>query len=243
MHLLGPASTLARHVVERTPGRARASIRMASGGAMIRVDHGAKNALQTLLQHALDVGKSDSLDSLITHLPKILPDAGKSSLSSVIHSLLRHAGYSWDSNRVWLTAAPHEKSELRATAGPTTSRPAAPRVAMQQLPTDLEHDAGAATEATRAADAARPPAPRVMATTAPGPLDRLGARGSGWGSVARPLGACFICELVRTDVVQYRALRCTQPHPLLTRGPSLLTTAVLGHARPQRTGARTCVWS
>jgi len=51
---------------------------------MIRVDHGAKNALQTLLQHALDVGKSDSVDSLITHLPKILPDAGKSSLSTVV---------------------------------------------------------------------------------------------------------------------------------------------------------------
>ena len=162
-----------------------------------------------MLQLALEDAKSDSVDSLITHLPKILPDAGKSSLSSVVESLLRHAGYSWDSNRVWLTAAPHEKSELRATAGPTTSRPAAPRVAMQQLPADLEHDAGTATEATRATDAARPPAPRVMATTAPGPLDRLGARGSGWGSVARPLGTCFICELVRTDVVQYRALRCT----------------------------------
>ena len=103
---------------------------MASGAAMIRVDSGAKNALQTLLQHALDVAKSDSVDSLITHLPKILPDAGKSSLSSVIHSLLRHAGYSWDSNRVWLTASPHEKSERRATAGPTTSRATAPRVAM-----------------------------------------------------------------------------------------------------------------
>ena len=177
---------------------------------MIRVDNGAKNALQTLLQHALDVGKSDTVDSLIAHLPNILSTAGKSSVSCVIHSLLRHAGYSWDSNRVWLTAAPHEKAERRATAGPTTSRPAAPRVAMQQLPTDLEHDAGTAT---RAADAARPPAPRVMATTAPGTLDRLGARGSGWGSVARPLGTCFICELVRTDVVQYRALRCTQPHP------------------------------
>ena len=130
VHLLGPASTLARHVVERTPGRARASSRMASGAAMIRVDSGAKNALQTLLQHALDVAKSDSVDSLIAHLPKILPDAGKSSLSSVIHSLLRHAGYSWDSNRVWLTASPHEKSERRATAGPTTSRATAPRVAM-----------------------------------------------------------------------------------------------------------------
>ena len=45
---------------------------MASGGDKIRVDSGAKNALQTLLQHAMDVAKSDSVDSLIAHLPKIL---------------------------------------------------------------------------------------------------------------------------------------------------------------------------
>ena len=105
----------------------------------------------------------------------------------MIDSLLRHAGYSWDSNRVWMTATRQEKAERCATAGPTTSEPAAPRFAMQQLPTDLEHDAGGTTtiEATRAADVARPPAPRVMETTAPTTLDRLGARGSGYGSVVR----------------------------------------------------------
>ena len=160
---------------------------MASGGVKIRVDNGAKNALQTLLQHAMGVAESDTIDPLIAHLPKILSTSGKAGVSCVLHSLLRHAGYSWDSNRVWMTATRQEKAERCATAGPTTSQPAAPRFAMQQLPTDLEHDAGGTTttEATRAADAARPPAPRVMETTAPTTLDRLGARGSGYGSVVR----------------------------------------------------------
>ena len=130
----------------------------------------------------------------------------------MIEVLLRQAGYSWDSNRVWLTAVPDKKAERRATAGPTTSRAATPRVAMQQLPSNLEHDAGTPTEATRAADAARPPAPRVMATTAPETLDQLGSRGSGWGSVARPLGKCFICELVPTSysigLVHARHMHC-----------------------------------
>ena len=45
-------------------------------------------------------------------------------------------------------AAPDKKAERRATAGSTTSRLATPRAAMQQLPTNLEHDAGTPTEAT-----------------------------------------------------------------------------------------------
>ena len=66
---------------------------MASGGVKIRVDNGAKNALQTLLQHAMGVAESDTLDPLIAHLPKILSTSGKAGVSCVLHSLLRHAGY------------------------------------------------------------------------------------------------------------------------------------------------------
>jgi len=88
---------------------------------MIRVDIGVKNALQTLLQHELDVGENGTVDPLIAHLPRLQPVAGKSrSQSFMIEVLLRHAGYSWDSSRVWLTAAPDKKAERRATAGPTT---------------------------------------------------------------------------------------------------------------------------
>lgn len=116
----------------------------------------------------------------------------------MIEVLLRQAGYSWDSTRVWLTAIPDKKVERRATAGPTTSRPATPRAVMQQLPTNLEHDAGTPTEATRAADAARPPEPGVMASTAPETLERLGPRGS--GSVARPLED-FFDELPSLDTL------------------------------------------
>ena len=79
---------------------------------------------------------------------------------------------------------------------------------MQQLPTNLEHDAGTPTEATRAADAARPPEPGVMATTAPETLDRLGPRGS--GSVARPLEEGFFDELVSTSYSIEPHLPC--PH-------------------------------
>ena len=126
------------------PGDARQgeiSSSMASGGAPIRVDIGVKNALQTLLQHEPDVGENGTVDPLIAHLPKLKPEAGKSrTLGLMIEVLLRQAGYSWDSNRVWLTAVPDKKAERRATAGPTTSRPATPRVAMQQLPSNLEHD-------------------------------------------------------------------------------------------------------
>ena len=80
---------------------------------MIRADNGVKNALQTLLQHALDVAESGTVDSLVAHLPNILPATGKSSVNCVIQSLLHHAGYSWDSSRVWLTATPDEKAERR----------------------------------------------------------------------------------------------------------------------------------
>ena len=125
----------------------------------------------------------------------------------MIEVLLRQAGYSWDSTRVWLTAIPDKKVERRATAGPTTSRPATPRAVMQQLPTNLEHDAGTPTEATRAADAARPPEPGVMASTAPETLERLGPRGS--GSVARPLED-FFDELVSTSYSIEAHLPC--PH-------------------------------
>ena len=104
---------------------------MASGGARVRVDDSVKHALQTLLQHAIDVGDNDTIDPLIAHLPKLKPEAGKSrTLSWMIEVLLRHAGYSWDSSRVWLTAAPDKKAERRATAGPTTSRAATPRAVM-----------------------------------------------------------------------------------------------------------------
>ena len=41
---------------------------MASGGTKIRVDIGVKNALQTLLQHAIDVGENGAIDPLIAHL-------------------------------------------------------------------------------------------------------------------------------------------------------------------------------
>jgi len=183
---------------------------------MIRVDTGVKNALTTLLQHAIDVGDNGTIDPLIAHLPKLKPGAGKSrTISWMVEVLLRQAGYSWDSNRVWLTAVPDKKAERRATAGPTTSRAATPRVAMQQLPSNLEHDAGTPTEATRAADAARPPEPGVMATTAPETLERLGPRGS--SSVARPLEECFFDELVSTSY-------SIEPHlPWPTRGPSALS--------------------
>ena len=181
---------------------------MASGGTKIRVDIGVKNALQTLLQHAIDVGENGAIDPLIAHLPKLQPEAGKSnSIGLMIEVLLRQAGYSWDSTRVWLTAIPDKKVERRATAGPTTSRPATPRAVMQQLPTNLEHDAGTPTEATRAADAARPPEPGVMASTAPETLERLGPRGS--GSVARPLED-FFDELVSTSYSIEAHLPC--PH-------------------------------
>jgi len=142
----------------------------------------------------------------------------------MIEVLLRHAGYSWDSSRVWLTAAPDKKAERRATAGPTTSRAATPRVAMQQLPSNLEHDAGTPTEATRAADAARPPEPGVMASTAPETLERLGPRGS--GSVARPLEESFFDELVSTSY----SIEPHLPWPH-TWAQCSLTTAVLGHAQ------------
>ena len=184
------------------------SSRMASGGTMIRVDIGVKNALQTLLQHALDDAENGTNDPLIAHLPKILPDAGKSNVGCVVKALLRHAGYSWDSNRVWLSATPDEKAERRATTAPNSSRPATPRAAMQQLPTNLEHDAGTQTEATRAADAARPPEPAGMASTAPEKLDQLGPLGS--GSVARPLEESFFDELVSTSYSIEPHLPC--PH-------------------------------
>ena len=194
------------------PGNARQreiSSSMASSCPAIRVDVGVKNALQTLLQHAIDVGENGAIDPLIAHLPKLKPEAGKSrTLGLMIEVLLRQAGYSWDSNRVWLTAAPDKKAERRATAGPTTSRAATPRVAMQQLPSNLEHDAGTPTEATRAADAARPPEPGVMASTAPETLDQLGPRGP--GSVARPLEESFFDELVSTSYSIEPHLPC--PH-------------------------------
>ena len=104
---------------------------MASGGGRVRVDDSVRHALQTLLQHALDDTENDTVDPLIAHLPKVQPEAGKSgSLSFMIEVLLRHAGYSWDTDRVWLTAAPDKKAKRRATAGPTTSRAATPRAVM-----------------------------------------------------------------------------------------------------------------
>lgn len=51
------------------------SSRMASGGTKIRVDIGVKNALQTLLQHAIGVGENGAIDPLIAHLPKLQPEA------------------------------------------------------------------------------------------------------------------------------------------------------------------------
>ena len=71
---------------------------MASGGAPIRVDIGVKNALQTLLQHEPDVGENGTVDPLIAHLPRLQPVAGKSRSQSFMIDVLRHAGYSWDSN-------------------------------------------------------------------------------------------------------------------------------------------------
>ena len=99
---------------------------------------------------------------------------------------------------------------------------------MQQLPTNLEHDAGTPTEATRAADAARPPEPGVMASTAPETLDRLGPRGS--GSVARPLEECFFDELVSTSYsiephlpCPHTWAQCSPHHPVQCTSGSLVS--------------------
>ena len=40
---------------------------------MIRVDIGVKNALQTLIQHALDDAENGTTDPLIAHLPRYCP--------------------------------------------------------------------------------------------------------------------------------------------------------------------------
>ena len=166
----------------------------AAGTVLIRVDSGVKHALQTLLQVGLDGARTDEQARLVAHLPKILPDKGHKGVGCVVGALLRHAGYNWskDGGKIWLTANPEERAEHRRPAGPSTSRAAEPRAtALQQLPINLEHEAGATnTEATRAADAARPPPPRVMPTVqADKELDKLRVLGSGWGAVARPLGA------------------------------------------------------
>ena len=188
-------------------------------------------------RHCFSTRSTTQRMALTTHSSRTCrrycPTLESLNVGCVVKALLRHAGYSWDSNRVWLSTTPDEKAERRATTAPNSSRPATPRDEMQQLPTNLEHDAGTPTEATRAADAARPPEPAGMASTAPETLDQLGPLGS--GSVARPLEESFFDELVSTSYSIEPHLPCphtwTQCSPHHSR-PWTRSAVVLGRIPP-----------
>ena len=180
-----------------------------------RVSTAIHHVLQTIVQHAAEAfhDKLKPLSSVLCTL-ELSGVNWNSNPGVIVAALLRAAGLAWNSTgkKLWRRADPAETIEWRQPAASHggSLRPAAPRAttlggigAAAGLQHDPESGSAASARAQRAAEAARPSAPRALELVAPAAVDRL-ARGSGWGNVPRPLARCCMAEQSSLDGLQPR---------------------------------------
>ena len=210
----------------RAGGDAEAGAEDAEKGKQVRVSLPVKHVLQTILQHAAEAfgDKTNELSDVLVSINNdpLRKINWNSNPGNVIEALLYAVGLGWSSRgkRLWRRAEPSEAIEWRPPQQGRSLRPAAPRATtLDALHGDeLQHEATAAGAGTaaaqRAAEAARPAPPRVLERVRPEASDRL-KRGSGWGSVPRPLARCCIVEQASLDslvlIGQEHALTCGAP--------------------------------
>ena len=189
----------------REAGDAEAGAEGSGNSTKATVSFPVKHVLQTILQHAAEAfgDKTKELSDVLNPInnPKLREVHWHSSPGNVIEALLYAVGLEWSScgKRLWRRAEPSEAIEWRPPQKGRSLRPAAPRAttldAIDDI--DLQHDAhsGAAGSrgAQRAAEAARPGAPRALELAKPEAADNL-KRGSGWGNTPRPLARRCIAE-------------------------------------------------
>jgi len=196
--------------VNREVGDAEAGAVVAEKCRKVRVSLSVVSVLQTILQHAAEAFAdkttelSDVLSPINSHLLREIN--WHSNPGNVVEALLHACGLGWSTcgKKLWRRAEPTEVIEWRPPAKGGSLRPAAPKAttlgALDDI--DLQHDAhsGAAGSrgAQRAAEAARPPAPRALELVKPDAVDNL-KRGSGWGNTPRPLQRCCIAEQPNLD--------------------------------------------
>jgi len=207
----------------RTDADAEGGAALAEKRIKVRVSLQVVSLLQMVLQHAAEAfaDKTTELSDVLTPInnPKLREVNWHSNPGNVIEALLHAAGLGWSScgKKLWRRAEPTEVIEWRPPQKGRSLRPAAPKATTLGALDDigLQHDAhsGAAGSrgAQRAAEAARPPAPRALELVKPDAVDSL-KRGSGWGNTPRPLSHCCIAEQPNLDclvlLVQEHARSC-----------------------------------
>jgi hypothetical protein len=210
----------------REAGNAEAGASASGKSTKATVSYPVLALLQTILQHSVETfaDKSMELSYVLTPInnPELRKVNWKSNPGNVIEALLHACGLGWSpcGTKLWRRADPTKVIEWRPPQKGRSLRPGAPRATtLDALDDDeLQHDAGAARVGTaaaqRAAEAARPAPPRVLERVRPEASDRL-KRGSGWGSVPRPLASCCIVEQASLDslvlIGQEHALTCGAP--------------------------------
>eukprot|EP00900_Chrysochromulina_parva_P017205 jgi/Chrpa1/25486/Chrysochromulina_OHIO_Genome00025713-RA len=210
----------------REAGEAEAGAAASGNSTRATVSHAVLASLQTILQHAAETfgDKATELSGVLIPInnPILREINWNSNPGNVVAALLHACGLAWSTcgTKLWRRADPTKVIEWRPPAKTRSLRPAAPRATtLDALDDDeLQHDAGAAgvgtAAAQRAAEAARPAPPRVLERVRPEASDRL-KRGSGWGSVPRPLARCCIVEQASLDslvlIGQEHALTCGAP--------------------------------
>ena len=210
----------------REAGDAEAGAAAAGKSTKATVSHPVLAVLQTILQHAAEAfgDKTKELSDVLVSINNdpLRKINWNSNPGNVIEALLHAVGFGWsaDGTKLWRRADVTEVIEWRQRDKYRSLRPAAPRATtLDALHGDeLQHEATAAGAGTaaaqRAAEAARPAPPRVLERVRPEASDRL-KRGSGWGSVPRPLARCCIVEQASLDslvlIGQEHALTCGAP--------------------------------
>ena len=183
----------------------------------IRVSADIKQTLQTLLQAAASANETrpkSKLPAVLSGL-KLSKVAYSNNLGVVIEALLDYAEIhsARGGKRLWRGSQQDESLEWRAPAKngglvPAMQQTTFGDVAAANVAHDPQPRAGGTAAARETARAAQVDPPVALGLAPPDPADRLdGRRGSGWGSVPRPLTEPYVSVLYCVHVLCMRCLR------------------------------------
>jgi hypothetical protein len=173
----------------------------------VRVSLNMKHTLQTILQAAASANENK------VQLPTVLRGLKLSTINfnsnpgEVVAALLEYADIhsGRGGKKLWRGSQQEDALEWQAVAKVGSLRPAERRTAFGDVAAaNVAHDpqphAGGTAAARETARAAQVDPPVALGLAPPDPADRLdGRRGSGWGSVPRPLTARCVVEMSCLD--------------------------------------------